>query len=432
MRKQLKKSIRKDKAEWLKRFCGEGSWQSVKFLRKPAKPQQGRLRNLAGELVESDLRAETLAEHLEKFQWATRPGIFTDTLPAIWDELPAECGDIRDEEVKDAVKRLKVNKSSGPDGIVPEYFKALAATAEGLHLISELCRLCWKNQALPSTWLVSRVTLIFKKGDPAFCDNYRPITLLSIGCKNLASIVLARLKNAGAEARIWLTQFGFKSGAGTTDALFITRRILDRMWADMNGKGIFLALDWSKAFDSIAPDRLADALRRFGIPGPFIGLISNIYAGRQFFVKDMGITSELHNQRFGISQGCPLSPFLFIIVMTVLMHDAHQELHGAYGERLNNDVAPQDLLYADDTLLINTEEAIVQRHMDIVVRLGSGYGLQINGGKVELLAIRCEPVIKDGSGGNLKCKASIGYLGALVDSSGNIHSELNRRIGTAS
>ena len=223
-------------------------------MRKPAKPQQGRLRNLAGELVESDLRAETLAEHLEQIQWATRPGIFTDTLPAIWDELPAECGDIRDEEVKDAVKRLKVNKSSGADGIVPEYFKALAATAEGLHLISELCRLCWKNQALPSTWLVSRVTLIFKKGDPAFCDNYRPITLLAIGYKILASIVLARLKNAGAEARIWLTQFGFKSGAGTTDALFITRRILDRMWADMVGKGIFLALDWSKAFDGIAPD----------------------------------------------------------------------------------------------------------------------------------------------------------------------------------
>ena len=74
----------------------------------------------------------------------------------------------------------------------------------------------------------------------------------------------------------------------------------------------------------------------------------------------------------------------------------------------------------------------MQRHMDIVVRLGSGYGLQINWGKVELLAIPCAPIIKDGSGENLKCKTSIGYLGALVDSSGNIHSELNRRIGMAS
>ena len=42
--------------------------------------------------------------------------------------------------------------------------------------------------------------------------------------------LLARLKDAGAEKRVWPTQFGFKAGFGTIDALFATRRIMDDIW----------------------------------------------------------------------------------------------------------------------------------------------------------------------------------------------------------
>lgn len=100
---------------------------------------------------------------------------------------------------------------------------------------------------------------------------------------------------------------------------------------------------------------------------------------------------------------------------------------------MKNNIAPHDLLYADDTLLIDTEEAIVPHHMDIVASLGSGYGLPISWDKVELLAIGCTPpTIKDGSGENPECKTLIGYCAAFVDNSENIHSELNRRLGMAS
>ena len=39
-------------------------------------------------------------------------------------------------------------------------------------------------------------------------------------------------------------------------------------------------------------------------------------------VRDEGVTCRQHPQRFGIFQGCPLSPFLFSIVLTMLSQDA--------------------------------------------------------------------------------------------------------------
>ena len=157
-------------------------------------------------------------------------------------------------------------------------------------------------------------------------SNYRPISLLAVGYKIFASLLLHRLKEAGAEQRIINSQYGFKSNAGTRDAIFIVRRLIEKCITEKNQHIIFLALDWAKAFDSIAPASLARALYRFGIPQSIITIIMNIYSDRHFFVQDHFGKSQLHRQHFGISQGCPLSPFLFIILMSVLMNDAQQIL----------------------------------------------------------------------------------------------------------
>ena len=94
-------------------------------------------------------------------------------------------------------------------------------------------------------WHEAVVTAIFKKGDAPDCSNYRPISLSAVGYKLSAIIILKRLREGGAEQRIWPTQFGFRTGHGTDDALFLARRVLDEAWAQKNGQAIFLALDWA-------------------------------------------------------------------------------------------------------------------------------------------------------------------------------------------
>ena len=259
----------------------------------------------------------------------------------------------------------------------------------------------------------------------------RPISLLDIGYKLFAVILLNRLKAAGADEQLWPTQFGFRKGRGTGDALFLARRAVERAWAEKDGKLTMLALDWAKAFDSVAPASLTAALLRFGVPEGFVKMIEAIYADRRFRVKDGGSTSKWHEQQAGISQGCPLSPFLFVIVMTILMQDAKRELRREHGVETRLEGQVEDLVYADDTLLLGIDDQYLQTFMGAVGSAGQAYGLSFNWKKLEALAVSTDPQITKPDGSMVARKDGMVYLGALLSSDGRIGSELNRRIGQA-
>ena len=130
--------------------------------------------------------------------------------------------------------------------------------------------------------------MIYKKGDPGFCDNYRPICLLSIANKIFASKLKQRLLDAGVDGAIWPSQFGFREGCSTEDAIFIARRRIELARAQRNGSVSLLALDWAKAFDSINVVSLLDALRRAGLPTAFLSMVQGMLCARRFYVRFLG------------------------------------------------------------------------------------------------------------------------------------------------
>ena len=72
-----------------------------------------------------------------------------------------------------------------------------------------------------------------------------PISLLSIGYKLFATVLLQRLLAAGAESRVWHTQFGFRSQPGPADAIFVARRLIEQTWSTHEGRLVVVALDWA-------------------------------------------------------------------------------------------------------------------------------------------------------------------------------------------
>ena len=112
------------------------------------------------------------------------------------------------------------------------------------------------------------------------------------------------------------------------------------------------------------------------------------------------------------------------------MQDVQVKLHEEHGIQLDPE-AVNELLYADDTLLVGTDRQTVEKQLACIVQLGSAYGLEMNWQKVELMTARCDGAIDGPTGSAIKRKESIVYLGASICSDGGTDAELARRLGLA-
>ena len=106
-------------------------------------------------------------------------------------------------------------------------------------------------------------------------SNYRPISLLDTCYKLYARILQRRIADA-VDSCIRKTQYGFRKGRSTVNALFILRRLLEWVQNHKDGKFYMQFLDLEKAFDRIDHRALIVALRRMGLPEIYINNIKAI------------------------------------------------------------------------------------------------------------------------------------------------------------
>ena len=81
-------------------------------------------------------------------------------------------------------------------------------------------------------------------------------------------------------------------------------------------------------------------------------------------------------------------------------------MHATYGDLFDKSSAMNELIYADDTLLIDSNDDTLQLFLDSIAHYGETYGLQLNWKKVELLPINSNPYILYGEGNPLEHKES--------------------------
>ncbi len=126
---------------------------------------------------------------------------------------------------------------------------------------------------------LANVASIYKKGDSSNLANYRPISLLQVFYKIIAALIKERL-DVGLDFFNTKTQYGFRTGKSTAQAIFLARIILDI--SEQEGSNLsMILLDWEKAFDKISHEKLIEALERVNIPKNLLNLISNIYIKRR-------------------------------------------------------------------------------------------------------------------------------------------------------
>ena len=112
------------------------------------------------------------------------------------DPIVRDCPQIPDEEhhpilreeVKAAVKALKMGKSAGVDNIPAEIVQTWGEAV--IDILTTICNKIWKTGERSTTWTQSLVITLSKKGNLRLCQNYRNISLMSHPSKVVLKIIL--------------------------------------------------------------------------------------------------------------------------------------------------------------------------------------------------------------------------------------------------
>lgn len=214
-------------------------------------------------------------------------------------------------DVKDLLKLIDTSKATGPDSISPKILKE--AYNELAYPLSKIFNLSLACNTFPNKWKLSNIVPIFKKNNPKFVENYRPISLLSVISKIFEKCIFKYLHNYIISNNIISRhQSGFTKGDSTINQLlFITNEFSQALDHGKEIRVVFF--DISKAFDRVWHKGLLFKIQKIGIRGNLLSWIKSYLSGRVQKVVINGKESSEIRINAGVPQGSILGPLFFLL-----------------------------------------------------------------------------------------------------------------------
>ena len=260
---------------------------------------------------------------------------------------------------------------------------------------------------IPNDWRHANITAIHKKGPKTEAVNYRPISLTSVPCKLLEHIIFHQImSHLDAHSVLVDYQHGFRKNRSCEIQLInaiedLARSLNNRNQTDM------LIQDFSKAFDTVAHNRLLLKLNHYSIRGANLAWMQSWLTSRTQQVLLEGKHSRKIVVRSGVPQGTVLGPLCFLL----------------YINDIGNGICSTLRLFADDTLLYglvhNNQDAIkLQEDLDNLTAWAQTWQMNFHPSKCYVLRIHRskEPTIHNYtiSGHILQSLDQHPYLGVTI------------------
>ncbi|XP_028555133.1 uncharacterized protein LOC110114874 [Dendrobium catenatum] len=268
----------------------------------------------------------------------------------------------------DQIEKISVfqqgnNKSPGMDGVTSSFYKRYWSIVWETLWNAISCFL--KSSHMNREWKDTLIVLISKVKNPLIPSNYRPIGHCQTNYKIVATMLVNRLKNCISKM-ISKEKMAFIPGRSISGHCFLAQEIFHKFKISKNKKELMaIKLDMEQAYDSMGWTTLRQILKWYGFPTDFSNLLVVCVVDVRFSNIINGKNSKWINAQSGFRQGCPLSPYLFILCSQIMSNSLEQR-----GQTL--DIQPKGpnithLLYVDDVFIFSHVSITLANTLKIMV-----------------------------------------------------------------
>jgi hypothetical protein len=220
------------------------------------------------------------------------------------------------DECFQILKDMRSSAAPGPDGLNVAFYRvAWPRINEDVHkLVADF----YTTGVFPEPLNYTDIVLIPKNSNANLVTDYRPISLTNVAYRIIAKSLANRIKHELPDY-IHHSQHAFIQGRRITDNIIIAQEIVHSFHLkSFSQQAFMLKIDLAKAFDRLEWPFILDALRRKGFHDHLIDLIHACISSANFSVNINGQSYGCFQGTRGIRQGCPLSPYIFVLVVNEL------------------------------------------------------------------------------------------------------------------
>ncbi len=294
------------------------SWRTInELLNKKPKTSEVKELDINGQLITDD---DKIADAFNQY--------FSTIGSTLSDKITGNCTDpmnfvtpldgsilnftsITLQETIGALNEIKTKKSPGLDGISIRLLKDASNIVAGP--LVNIFNVSLQRAIFPNDWKLAKATPIFKEGNKADCENYRPISVISAVAKLFEKLVYLQLSSFLRLNGILVEQqSGFRHQHSTETALLSSTNEYRGLLSGV------LFLDLKKAFDTVDHHILLSKLELYGIKGTSLKWFESYVSGRSQICSVNSKMSAVRQIKCGIPQGSNLGPILFLLYINDL------------------------------------------------------------------------------------------------------------------
>ncbi len=211
-----------------------------------------------------------------------------------------------EDDVRRELKRVNVRKAAGPDGITGRVLRSCADQLAGL--FTSIFNESLATSVVPTSFKKSVIIPVPKNSKPSCLNDYRPVALTSTVMKVFERLLKKHICSS-IPATLDPLQFAYRPNRSTDDAISQVLHSSLTHIDSTNGNYVrLLFIDYSSAFNTIVPTKLAVKLSDLGLN---TSLVTGFKISSPADFKSRPVHLQLHHPEHRSPTGlCPEPPAL--------------------------------------------------------------------------------------------------------------------------